>query len=237
MNPHMTSPLENDASTNSSTTPARKPFRFSLRTIFFLVTLLPLILAQIQSAIELSTLRKEVSHLREEAGYFDIKDPTKVYVKALRSLEPMNYRWRIYLPPNISWSRRMAVGKIPATGFDAPGASVSSSSSGSTNGAKLLEVAIRRNLNGDLQLQFITDSGGISQNIQDKDRRWLDETTSCPVSIHQAGSGGVEEFSADEPIELLRMRVVPLEADGTTPPIPERTDGILVYLQNMTPKK
>lgn len=209
----------------------KRGFRFSLRTAFVAITLIPLILAQIQSARELASLRKEVTHLREESGYFEIKDPNKIYVLALRSQEEKNFRWRIYLPPNIMWRKKMAVGNIPATGFANSSASLSSGST-SSGESQTIEVAVRRNLNGELQLKFITGSGSTAQNIQDKDLRWLDPTQSCPVSVHQAGMGGVQEFSPDEPIELLRMRVIPIQEDGTTGPIPERTDGILVYISH-----
>ncbi|MFO0886055.1 MAG: hypothetical protein U0894_18050 [Pirellulales bacterium] len=207
-------------------------YRFSLRTAFVLLTLLPLIVAQIQSARELAELRKEVARLREETGHFEIKDPNKVYILALRSQEEKHYRWRIYLPPNIAWKKTMAMGQIAATGFSNHGSSVSSSSStGSAIGeSQMMEVMVRRNINGELQLKFVTGNGSSSQNIDNKDLRWLDPMQSCPVSTKQAGAGGVQEFSPDQPIELLRMRVLPINEDGTTGPVPEKTDGILIYI-------
>lgn len=224
------------ASIRQNPTPdgAKSPprFRFSLRTAFVLLTLLPLIWAQIQSARELAELRKEVARLREETGHIEIKDPNKVYVLALRSQEEKHYRWRIYLPPNIAWKKTMAMGKISATGFTNHGMSVSSASStGSAIGeSQIMEVMVRRNINGELQVKFVTGSGSSSQNIDNNDLRWLDPMQSCPVSTKQAGAGGVQEFTPDQPIELLRMRVVPINEDGTTGPVPEKTDGILIYI-------
>jgi hypothetical protein len=54
-----------------------------------------------------------------EVGFLDVSDPSKVYVVALASEDPLHFRWRVYLPDNHSviWrTSQWGDGKHSSTG-------------------------------------------------------------------------------------------------------------------------
>ena len=55
---------------------------------------------------ECRRLRKEYDRLCQLTGELEIKDPSKVHVKAIDTGEPLHFAWHCYFPPNtkMQWS-------------------------------------------------------------------------------------------------------------------------------------
>src|SRR6185436_11697936 len=53
-----------------------------------------------QSGRERGRLQAECARLLAITGDLSIDDPSKVYIRALDTREPLHFAWRVYLPPN-----------------------------------------------------------------------------------------------------------------------------------------
>jgi hypothetical protein len=59
----------------------------------------------IQEYLILRTVTGELAALDEFLGEFEIIDPKKTHIRALKVTRPLEYAWRIYLPENITLAR------------------------------------------------------------------------------------------------------------------------------------
>jgi hypothetical protein len=91
--------VQSDIPVNERATLAPRRLRFSLRAFLAAVGVVCLVVSNTIAVRELSELRRENRRLRDELGYLTIDDPLQVHVAAARSLEELQWRWRVYVPP------------------------------------------------------------------------------------------------------------------------------------------
>lgn len=83
----------------------------------------------IRSQSTLEKYREKRRALEAEVGELPISDPSKIHVQLLKSEDPMQFRWRVYLP-------RVSDFTTYACGFDALGNSFKSGGGGGNDGGE-----------------------------------------------------------------------------------------------------
>jgi hypothetical protein len=77
----------------------RRPPRFSLLALFLLTTILALTVIVLLLWREVVPLRAQVTRLEADLGHLHVTDEERPHVIAVRTDEPLTWRWRVYLPP------------------------------------------------------------------------------------------------------------------------------------------
>src|SRR5689334_24788641 len=81
--------------------PAPTRARFSLRTLFILITVICVAIGTYIVSKNLCDARRELRKLRNETGALNVKDPTKVHVIYVPVDEANTWRWRIFIPKGV----------------------------------------------------------------------------------------------------------------------------------------
>ena len=80
-------------------TRTRRLSRFSPVTLFLLATILALAITVLLLWREVGLLRAQVSRFETDLGRLHVTDAERPHVIAVRTDEPLTWRWRVYLPP------------------------------------------------------------------------------------------------------------------------------------------
>jgi hypothetical protein len=183
----------------------------------------------------------DVQRLRDELGYLTIDDPTRFYVRELPTLEPLNWRWRIYVPQG-ERDFCAGVGRIPIEGAGA-GSSGRHYSRRSQAGSPLtdpmqgeytLTARIERNQLGNWRLVIQYPDGGLTQAIMPPDAGWLSAEelfgqVRSNREIQATAAGGnkqTESFAADDMVVLLRLRAPKHDQTPNEP-----CDGVIIWFE------
>ncbi len=193
----------------------------ALDFILLLAVLIGAILAW-QTGRERSRLTERHRRLAQVTGDLPIPDPSKVYVLAVDTGEPLHYAWRVYLPPNY---RRILT--------DGSG----SRSTGWSSGADefIARVRIREDDRGQLELYYHFSGGSSRMGFGNKSLadflrgRW-DE-----VHVEQLGAGEVAVIDPGRSAVLLRLTLPESMRDEArrklAPYTAERQIPVLLNLQ------
>lgn len=220
----------------------RVQLRFSLRTFFVSLLLLSLVGSNLYVSWRWHEARKDVERLRDELGYLTIDDPAKFHVREVPTYEPLNWRWRIYVPPGQHWFH-VGVGHISKTGMGA-GASSARGPERPTDslvGEYTMTARIERDPLGKWQLAVSWPDGRSTTSINEPYAGWLPTANRGPhiqvrKKYHVDIAGGkpiggsarkreTESFLADERVVLLRLRAPDDLAADTGQPC----DGVLIW--------
>ncbi len=145
----------------------------------------------------------QINRLQAELGVITVTEPTKVHLLLLNTGDTHHWKWRVYWPPaNSSCSLNLAVGKIPAKGFDVK--PVGTCTFG-ISGQMTVEAFMRRYSEG--KHVFVVQVPGRELKINYKLTDEQADDLSHGTSVHLAGVGTTEVVSQPGPIELLRDRI------------------------------
>src|SRR5678816_3137100 len=72
---------------------------FSLRTMLLVGTVIVLAVSHLVTTRRLKVATEEVHKLRQEVGYLDVADPSRVHAVQVPTLETMTWKWKLHLPP------------------------------------------------------------------------------------------------------------------------------------------
>jgi hypothetical protein len=154
---------------------------------------------------EASALKTELRKLRAEAGHLDVHDRSKVYAVRVRTNEPNEWAWRIYLPGNHTYTLYNYCGRMPAgEGLDPHHTGSGSGSYGAINsGEFVLRFSLEEGPDGQWITKVISraSSGSIGSKPRTSwlaDRDW-DESSAIPAE-------GQREFPRDATFDLIRLR-------------------------------
>ncbi len=167
----------------------------------------------IRSQPTLEKYREKRRALEAEVGELPISDPGKIHVQLLKSEDPMQFRWRVYLPKISDFTTY-------ASGFDADGSSYNSGGGGGSDGGE-----------GIYTVSFKPSKSGNETTIRSS---WRMTRTSSSAqnnthnaTLHQqlkardfstwqiVGKNGVESFDVDQFKWLLKVQTDFDPAKGT----------------------
>ena len=221
--------------------------RFSLRTSFLTLIVLSLIGSNLYVSWKWRAAQEEIKRLRDELGVLTIEDPTRFYIREVRSGDPLTWRWRIYVPPG-ERDFFLGVRRIPESGVNAEsGGSVYSRTTnpGSSvpidpmQGEYTITARIERDQQGGWRLAAHCLGGATTAGIMPPDSGWLsggdsylDVQATRDIDVNITGFGKTESFAADETVVLLRVRAPTQEqADNH-----ELCDGVMLWFgEHRTP--
>src|SRR6185436_3135668 len=93
---------------------------FSLRTMLLVGVLIVLAVSHLVTTWRLKEASSELQKLREEVGYLDVADPSRIHAVQVSTLETLTWKWKLHLPPGQQYWLHTSTLEIPATGL--PGA-------------------------------------------------------------------------------------------------------------------
>jgi len=104
----------------TSNPPTRLRVQFSLATLLLCVIAAGACIGIGLSWREIEKLSRDVRGLREEAGYLDVSDPSRLWVRAINvgTDKSLHWRWRLYVPKAGRYCICCQFDKIDNTGFD-----------------------------------------------------------------------------------------------------------------------
>ena len=229
--------------------PLIRHFRFSLRTLFLTLLAMSLALSNYLVSQKWREAQTETQRLRDELGHLTMDDPKRFYVCEMpRMLEPLTWRWRVYVPPG-DFDSCVASGGVPKTGTQTTGGT---GNADAKTGEYTLTARVERDPLGKWRLTLWGPSFGQSIEIPPPSARWLSENAGHGDGIQarkkflteKAGStpkslrkllGETQSFSADDPVVLLRLRAPEdLKNDDGAP-----CDGVMIWFEksrNTRPK-
>jgi hypothetical protein len=98
--------------------------RFSLRTVLIVTAFIACGITIWQLQREVGPLRAEVRRLRDEVGFLDVEDQSKVHAIQVRTTDELTWKWRLWIPPGRRYALRVDGGMIPKTGFPTEGGTI-----------------------------------------------------------------------------------------------------------------
>ena len=81
----------------------------SIELVLFIATVIGAVLV-FQSSSLRNKLTRDHQRLKLKTGSLTITDPTLVHIRAIDTGEPLNFAWRVYVPPNFDLAYRCSSG-------------------------------------------------------------------------------------------------------------------------------
>ncbi len=167
-------------------------------------------------------------------GELEIKDADrdKLQAVAIRTLEPMTWKWRVYIPQGRKFNlhheiRGVADNNLPNRGsFCGP----------TPTGEQIMTIALRKNQAKDDEWQWIVQCGSClcGPILTGANAAWINRPSN--VTANWAGQIQPSIAPAGKPLEMFRYRSFPMSAVGQGPTsLSGVGDGILVWIQEDQP--
>ena len=164
--------------------------------LLLLLAILPGCFLAWQTGRERRRLEARYERMVRIAGDLPIADPSKVYVRALDTGEPLHYAWRFYLPPNYNLILRNETG----------GGSGGSSTSSSTGSREFIgRVRFQPDAQGILTVYTHFEGGSSMMGIGDLALAELVTAHQGEIRVEQLGSTGLAELEPGRSAMLLRL--------------------------------
>jgi hypothetical protein len=87
--------------------------QFSLQTLLLLFAVAALSIGLWQAGREVLPLREEIARLRQELGYFQVGDQTKIHIHRVKGKVPNAWQWRLFLPRSRQYTLHCFHGRAP----------------------------------------------------------------------------------------------------------------------------
>jgi hypothetical protein len=145
-----------------------------------------------QTSWERSRLQSQYDRLVSSAGDLPIEDPTKVYVRAIETGQPLHFAWRFYLPPNYLLKIRDGSGGSSASVSTAPAEFIA-------------RVKFRESEKGGLQVYTHFFGGSGQSSLGSRDMVKLLHGRWDKVLVEQLGAPEFAVLDPDRPASLLRL--------------------------------
>ena len=143
--------------------------------------------------------------LQRRVGEMPISDPAKYHVLLLKSENPLEFRWRFYVPPKTDATLSTESGS--STGSSSGTSSFSSSADPAFEGlitATKLPAEGNSNMEIRVRTRSLHSRGSIGMNLHDETIQQMVDTKDTS-SWRIAGKGGVEAITVDELVWLLKI--------------------------------
>jgi hypothetical protein len=215
----------------------RKPLRFRLGTMLLVLGLALVTVSHVYTSVKLRQANESVKQLREEVGYLDIEDPTKVHVLALETTEPDTWRWRVYIPKGNTYAWRLASENLPRTGLPDGGTSgISNENYSARDNEMLVTAALHQRPHGIGELVVTSRISGSRDQMSDATHRiaadsfaWRETTPGQERDV--LGERTTAILDPAGPIVLLKVRALEKQSDSSFQPSTKPMPGIAVWLE------
>lgn len=148
----------------------------------------------VRSGLERQRLSKTFERLSRKTGDLVVADPSKAYIQALPTQEPLHFAWRVYLPPNYSVNLRSHQGSL-------------SSFRSSSAVECIARIRFREDKKGDLNVYIRFVGGSSRSTLGDASFAKLLHGRWENVQVKQLGTGQPAVFGADQTVVLLQLNL------------------------------
>jgi hypothetical protein len=145
-----------------------------------------------QTGWERARLTRERDRLAKLTGDMTITDPAMLHIRAIETGTPLDFAWRIYVPPNFQLIRTENAG-------------VKGSSRSSAANDFVARVRFRRDDQGFLQVFTRFANGNTHGKIGDESLATLLQDRWDEIRVEQLGTTGTVRMTAGESAVLLRL--------------------------------
>lgn len=146
----------------------------------------------VRSGQERYRLSSTVARLARKTGDLSISDPSKIYVQALPTQNPLHFAWRVYLPPNYSLNLRAGSGGL------------SSFASGTARDF-IARVRFREDEEGRFHVYSSFAGGSSGSTFGDESLAKFLRDRWDKVQVKQLGVDHAAAFGADQTVVLLQL--------------------------------
>lgn len=203
--------------------------QISLLSLLLATALVGLSIVHWQLARKADGLESTISQLRNELGYLNVEDPSKVYVRQVESTEPLTWKYRVYLPSDTKFRLHRVEGRGPKGA--APDRFVGRGGAGSSpslTGRFTMVIAVTKDpASGQSYLQIKTggfaSSGAIDDGVLERIHSMEEGQRLHRIWTHEQA-----EFSPNEVVETLRL---------VQPSTPGMEEGLIVWFQHFDEAK
>jgi hypothetical protein len=214
--------------------------RFSLMSLMLFAALVCVSISHFRTSWSLDKTQVALRTANNELGYLTIDDPKQICAIALPTFGPMQWRWRLHLPPGKRYQLRWAINNVPESDLPAaPGVNKlalldAAAKPIATKEPFVFILAIHKNDAGQWLLNAVLPERGEAMTIKvvpewlDGDRiGWTERT---------AGRDQTEACDGSGPLALLRYRKgKQVPPNGWTVDM-QPTDGIAVWIEEVSRK-
>ncbi len=163
----------------------------AVELLLVLVVLVGAVLA-LWSGQERRRLQAEHTRLAQITGDLPVEDPSKVYLRALPTNEPLHFAWRVYYPPNYRDLLKHGAG--------------SSHSSWSRSAREFIaRVRFREDSKGHLHAYTRFHGGSSTMGLGDRRLSELLQGRWDKIQVEQLGADGIATLETDESAVVLRL--------------------------------
>jgi hypothetical protein len=145
-----------------------------------------------QTGRERSRLTERHGRLAKRAGDLQIADPSKVYVLALDTGEPLHFAWRMSFPPNYKQFLRSRHSGVSVVGARRPSDFIA-------------RVRFRQDDQGVMQIYTHFENGSSQRSLGDKKLAEFLRNRRDKLRIEQLGATELAVLEPDQPAVLLRL--------------------------------
>lgn len=209
--------------------------RFSLRALFYLVTISALAMGLLLCGRKLSRLRAElddagleISRWRREAGGLGIRDPKDLHAIAVQTEVDDFWKWRVWIPESKQYRVRMAVDDIPEAGIPS---SAACTSSVDAPGEQIIRVWLQRDRTSEtgtlrLTLEAEGQGGGAGCGAGTIPLAQWDN----PKSVMRGIGSGTMSYGSPPSLELFRCR---LASSPSAESLDKLSQGFMIWLEQV----
>jgi hypothetical protein len=173
---------------------------------------------------ERSRLLAHYARLRPLVGDLPVGDPSKVYVLALPTAEPLHFAWRIHVPANYPGGLSILQGN----GSSRSGLGGASSAPA---GEWIARVRLRGDEHGRMKVYGRFSGGSMTSTVRDPGLSALLRAHARELRIEQLGAGDAAVIDPTPPVELLRIVVPAGVTAATTDEQPARDRAVVLRVQ------
>jgi hypothetical protein len=220
----------------------RRRARFSLLSLLLFTALVCLGISHFQTSHKLHETQQALAVANSELGHLTVDDRGRYAALALPTFGPMQWRWRLHLPPGRRYRLRWAIDNVPESGVpQVPGRNqielLDQYAKPIANGESfVVTLAIHKNDAGRWVLDSVLPNRSTAVNIEPAPA-WLDAEHSIGWSSRAAGRGQTESAGLTEPLVLLRHRKCKEIRPGVITVDMQPTDGLMVWIEEIPAKK
>jgi hypothetical protein len=208
--------------------PARSRWQFRLHTLFLLVAAIAVWMTYFLNRNRNARLEERIASMRPLVRELQVDDPEAIAVVKLEEHWYGESRWDLYLPGG-DYRVGLATRMIGETGFP-PSATYRSIPSGPEGSRGRHRIALEESKIGDVRRVTVHCDGS---NLS------VDEPESWYSGSNRASGDSFEiskQFPANQPVVLLRRWFVRPDARSKTPQPSGPTDGIMIWIEPVSPK-